>query len=339
MFLSMGLRFKADVEALNMSESIGNVKRHRRVPVVIREKEGYKLIYVPAISGESIAHAYQYNLVKVAETIYNENPPIDEWSKRGEFIKFADNKHLTPSLKQIVDAYKKSKNKNIEEFQHTFEKTAIKESIVADIGGFLYAEKPPVRRTSIFQTGYAVPIEEAIKESMIEAQVHARHVLAGLTGDEERKAQMLYYIEIASSIYGVTMNIDFDIIGKTSMVRVENAVDDDEIKRRIKTAIGALALTLGQGLFGAKRTRFNPILEVTDAVLVFSAPLPFTVSPPQKKNYICETINRAKRFTELLSKLGIKHCIKTYTYNYPEYSQNYENLEELLLKLLEELGI
>lgn len=337
MFLSLGIRFKANIEALNMSESIGNVTRHRRVPVVIKEKEGYKLIYVPAISGESLAHAYQYNIVKVAEILYNGNPPIDEWSKRGEFIKFADNQHLTPKLKQVIESYKKSKN--VEEFQHMFEKTAISESIVADIGGFLYAEKPPVRRTSVFQIGYAVPIEEAVKESMIEAQIHTRHVLTGLTGDEERKAQMLYYVEIASSVYGVTMNIDFDMIGKTSMVRIEKAVDDEEIKRRIKVAIGALALTLGQGLFGAKRTRFNPILEITDAVLVLSAPLPFTVSPPQKKNYISETINRVERYTKLLSRLGIEHYIKIYTYNYPEYSNNYENLEELFLMLLDELGI
>lgn len=339
MFLSLGVRFKADVEALNMSEGIGNVTRHRRVPVVIKEKEGYKLIYVPAISGESLAHAYQYNLVKVAEIIYDGTPPIDEWSKRGEFIKFADNQHLTPGLKHVLESYKNKKKKNAEEFQHAFEKTAIRESIVADIGGFLYAEKPPVRRTSVFQTGYAVPVEEAIKESMIEAQIHTRHVLAGLTGEEERKAQMLYYVEIASSVYGVTMNIDFDMIGKTSMVRVEKAVDDEEIKRRIKTAIGALALTLGQRLFGAKRTRFNPILEVVDAVLVLSTPLPFTVSPPQKRNYIPETLSRVKKYMELLSRLGIKHYIKTYTYNYPEYSHNYENLEELFLKLLDELGI
>lgn len=334
-FLSLGLRFKANVEALNMSETVGNVTRHRRVPVIIGGNGGFRLVYVPAISGESLAHAYQANLVEVAKVLYDGKPPVDPWSLRGEFVKFTDRTHLTDTLKQII-----ASKKSVEEKQHEFEKKAIEESIVADIGGFLYAENPPIRRTSVFQVGYAVPVEEYIKATAIEAQVHARQAIVGLTGEAERQAQMLYYVEVASAVYGVTFNIDFDGIGKTSMVRVEQVVSDEERRKRMKAAIGALALTLGEALFGAKRSRFNPILEVVDAVAVLSHPLGFTVSPPQKKDYIAETIMRAGKYKKLLESLGVKDSyVKIATYGYKEYRDNKESLEELFNWILGELGI
>ncbi len=333
MFLSMGVRFRANVEALNMAETVGNVARHRRAPAIVRTEEGLKLLYVPAISGESLAHAIQANLVETAKILYKEETPVDPWSLRGEFVKFADNKHLTPKLLQVVKA-----KMSVEEKQHAFEKTAIAESIVADIGGFLYAESPPVRRTSPLQVGYAIPVEESISITAIESQIHARQAPVGITREEERQAQMLYYVEVASAIYGVTINLDTGMIGQTSMVRVEPAVDEEERKRRIKTAIGALALTLGQNLFGAKRSRFNPILEVMNAAVAVSRPLPFTVSPPQKAGYIDETIARAKAYRELMRKIGAEVEVEVATYGYPGYQINMATLEDLFKWILEKLG-
>ncbi len=340
MFLSLGVRFKADVEALNMVESVGNVTKHRRVPVLIMDKDEYKLIYVPAISGESLAHAYQYNIVQIAKHIYGNKPPLDEWSLRGEFIKFADDNHLTPSLKELVTRFRKNKKAiGEEEYQHSFEKTAIRESITADIGGFLYTAGTPVRRTSPFQVGYAVPVEEAIRQSMIEAQLHTRNVMAGLkAGEQEARAQMLYYIEVASSVYGVTFNIDLDAIGRTSMVRVEDAVDEEERIRRVRIAVQALALTLGERRFGAKLSRIMPVLKVVNAVAALSTPLPFTVSPPQRRDYIQETIRRAEKYVELLGKTGINGRVDILTYNYTGHKQNYSTLEELFSAILDKLG-
>ena len=333
--LSLGLRFKANVEALNMSETVGNVTRHRRVPVIVSEKDGFRLIYVPAISGESLAHAYQVNLVEVAKVLYDGKPPVDPWSLRGEFVKFTDRAHLTDTLKSVI-----SSKKSTEEKQHEFEKTAIVESIVADIGGFLYAENPPVRRTSVFQVGYAIPVEEFIEATAIEAQVHTRQAVVGLEAEAERQAQMLYYVEVASAIYGVTFNIDLDGIGRTSMVRVEQVVNEEERKKRIKVAIGALALTLGEALFGAKKSRFNPVLEVLDAVAVISHPLGFTITPPQKKDYIKDTLKRATKYVEILRELGVSEgYVKIATYGYKDYKNNKESLEELFNWILSEIGI
>jgi len=334
MYLSLGMRFKANVEALNMSETVGNVSRHRRVPIITEEGGEYRLVYVPAISGESIAHAIQWNLVEVAKQLYGEKAPIDPWSKRGEFIKFGDSKHLTEELKSIIN-----QKIEVEKKQHLFEKTAIRESIVADVGGFLYAENPPVKRTSPLYVGYAVPVEDAIEVTAIEAQVHARQVPVGITKDEERQAQMLYYVEIASAIYGVTISLDVDSIGRTSMVKVEPAVSDEDRRTRLKATIGALALTMGQKLFGAKRSRFTPILEVINAVAVITDPLPFNVSPPQGRNYIENTIERVSKFKEMMERLGVKASVNTATYNYPKFEENKESLEELFLWIVSKLGV
>ncbi|RLE38702.1 type I-A CRISPR-associated protein Cas7/Csa2 [Candidatus Woesearchaeota archaeon] len=334
MYLSLGIRFKANVEALNMSETVGNVSRHRRVPIITEEDNEYRLIYVPAISGESIAHAIQWNLVRVAKQLYGENAPIDPWSERGEFIKFGDSKHLTKKLKDII-----GQKIEVEKKQHMFEVTAIRESIVADVGGFLYAENPPVRRTSPLYVSYAIPVEDAIEVTAIEAQVHARQVPVGITKEEERQAQMLYYVEIASAIYGVTISLDVDSIGKTSMVKVEPAVSEEERRIRLKATLGALALTMGQKLFGAKRSRFTPILEVTNAIATISDPLPFNVSPPQKRNYIEDTIERASKFKEMTEKLGVKTDISMATYKYPAFEGDKKSLEELFLWIASKLGV
>ncbi|ADV65296.1 type I-A CRISPR-associated protein Cas7/Csa2 [Desulfurococcus mucosus] len=321
--LCLAARVRANVEALNMTETIGNVSKHRRAPYIISTREGYKLVYVPAISGESLGHAFQANLVDAAQYIYGveKKPvPLDPYSARYEFVKFSDSKHLPESLKKILEESGKKKKEGIEELQHLFEKTAIQESIVADIGGFMLAEKMPVRRTSLFEVGYAVPVEEAVSESIIEAQMHARQAVVGLEVEEktsgkkageeagegkEAKQQMLYYVEVASTVYGMSMCIDLGSIGVTSMVKREEAVAKDEKLRRVKSALLALAMTFGLQLYGAKRSRFSPVLSIENMVAVISKPLPIAASPPQVSTYIEETVSRVQSTVAMLKKLGV----------------------------------
>jgi CRISPR-associated protein Csa2 len=61
--LSMSLRIEVNAEAFNAVETVGNLTKHRRAPMIIPTESGYRLIYVPAVSGESIANAYHRNLV------------------------------------------------------------------------------------------------------------------------------------------------------------------------------------------------------------------------------------------------------------------------------------
>ena len=64
--ISLGARLKLNAEALNMVESVGNYVRHRRVPIAFKKGDEFVLRYVPAISGESIAHGYQVILASLA---------------------------------------------------------------------------------------------------------------------------------------------------------------------------------------------------------------------------------------------------------------------------------
>ena len=311
--LSISLRVEVNAEAFNAVETVGNLTKHRRAPMVIPTQGGYKLIYVPAVSGEAIANAYQRNLVDIAKALYKSNPPLTQWDQRYEFSKFMDNKHLTPSLQKIIQ----SKPKDIIAAKHEFEKTAIKESIVADIAGFLYAEEAlPVKRTSKFYTGYMLPTYDSIEATAIEAQFHARHMPAetGTGAQAQRAAQMIYYVEIASALYGVTVTLDLEGIGRTSLVKIEDAVGPTERLNRIKVALAALqGLFLGIGL-GAKLTRFMPVKRIVSGVAIITAPIATTASPPHVPSYIEDTETKASKLASSLNKLGINTSYEVIAY-------------------------
>lgn len=325
MFISLGMRFIASVEALNMVETIGTLSKHRRAPIIVSRPDGYRVIYVPAISGEAIAHAYQAKIIELALKMYKE-PPLDAWSMRGELFKFMDNHHLTDSLKRIVTEASRGKNsrEQLERIKHEFEKTAIRENIIADIGGFLYAERPPIKRTSVFQVGYVVPVDDAIEATVIESQLHTRHAPVESKGveeeakeekaKEERAAQMLYYVEVGSAVYGLTFNIDLDAIGRTSLVKVENAIGEDERLKRIKIALLALSEVICEGRYGARRSRFLPIEKIESICVSVCTIGSFVVSPPQGKDFIKSTYQRAKGYEELLEKAGLKTKVDVYAY-------------------------
>ncbi|RLE60536.1 MAG: type I-A CRISPR-associated protein Cas7/Csa2 [Thermoprotei archaeon] len=357
MFVSLGVRFLANIEALNMVESVGNLTKHRRAPIVIRKDDEYKIVYVPAISGESFAHAYQVALVEVAKLIYGEKLPVDEWSLRGEFFKFGDKQHMPDELKALFGKVARKKVQEILSVKHEIEKKAIKLSLVADIGGFMVAEDLPIKRTSVFQVGYIIPTYDTIEATAIESQFHVRHVASETIGRtrgegeeageaeqrEARQAQMIYYIETASAVYGLTFNIDLEGIGRTSMIKVEDAVDEEERKRRIKVALGALAQTIAGISFGAKRSRFQPISDILSIVATVSDPKPFVVSPPQLPSFIEDTKQRADSYVKMLEKIGVKPNIKIIAYSkefeIPAGIVIAKTPEELFTKIFETVGI
>jgi len=335
-FLSLAARLEVNVEAFNAVETVGNLTKHRRAPMVVPTDSGYRLVYVPAVSGESLANAYQRALVDVARVVYrseNLKSPLTEWDERYEFSKFMDNAHLTKSLRDILGLSdeeagetKKGRDKpsgqrsarQVQDQKHEFEKMAVAESIVADIGGFLYAEKTPVKRTSKFYVGYLLPVYDAVDSIAIEAQFHARHMPAETVRDEgeekARRAQMIYYVEVASAVYGLSFALDISGIGVTSLVRLEEAVSREERARRVKVALGALQLLFTGVGFGAKLSRFTPVKRVISAVATVSHPHPFVASPPQLNNYIRETVERVLKYRSLVSKLGITPELRVVVY-------------------------
>jgi len=324
-FLSLGLRAVVNVEALNMVESVGNIVRHRKAAVVYRHGDSYVIRWVPAVSGESIAHSYQSWLANLAAL---RGLPVCEYCSRGEFVKHADRRvfgslaweqelarkaESVEAEKERKRAGKEAKEKSGEdlskvyvEFIHEFEKTVVANCVVEDIGGFLYAGKVPVKRTSRIASSYMIPALDAVEKAVVESQFQVRH--APTASQKWEEAQMPYNVEVASAVYAISFYIDLDQVGCTSAVKRE-CLDTVERKKRVELALDALALMLDTRIFGAKQTRFNPVVEYEVVLATLSHPLPFNVSPPASgRDFALDTANRARVFTEATNSTVSLHA-------------------------------
>jgi len=284
-FLSIRGRVLINVEALSMTESVGNYVKHRRVPVVLQEEGGYSVYFVPAISGESIAHGYQEVL---AQTAFSENPPLPvcKLCSKGIFLK---------STNESV--FKESFGKSSPKDDNELEKIILKECIVEDVGGFLYAHGGRnIKRTSNFYTGYMIPVRESLQNVVIEPQLHTRYALGtSFVKKGAERGQMLYYVELASAPYVFSFDLDTKYIGKTSFVYQhvgELAVNDR--KMRLKATLNAIQKFLLEMLFGAKKTRFLPVVDWESVCISVSDDV-WTVPSPFTTNYIERAKLKQKR--------------------------------------------
>ncbi len=278
MFLSIGVRFEANVEALNMVETAGNYGKHRRVPYLIEEKGKLKTVYVPAMSGESLAHAYQEHLVSEA---LSASLPVCEDCQRGEFYKSMNKVHLQKKVNPIPSEPTK------------IEEVIVEACVVEDVGGFLYAEKPPVRRSSAFQVSYALPVKSVALFATSEPQLHARHAQMDASSKKGNASeQMIYYVETGTALYGFTFNLDLDAIG-VSAITSKPILEENEIKKRREASLKALFRMLSSGQFGAKLSRFFPVGGITELIVTVTEH-PFVVTSPIYDDYIEKTRRRLK---------------------------------------------
>lgn len=324
-FLSLSSRILVNVEALNMVESIGNFVRHRRAPIVVPTNTGFVLKYVPVISGESLAHAYQEI---IADLGAKSNIKVCENCRAGYFIKHSDDSVLEDWAK-----------KALEEGAEGFEKAIIENCVVEDIGGFLYAGEVPVKRTSRFQVGYMIPALDTVTSTAVEAQFHVRYA-------KTKEQQSIYNVEVGSAIYTFGFNLNIDGIGMTSSFKVEKAIPDEEREKRIELAIKALNTLMINAFFGAKRSRFMPIWEILNAVVVVSHPIPITADPPHTRNYIVNTAKKASSSKMFIGggKLKFDESIWIGVYKSAEETlpiaegvEEIDNLSKLFEKALKEI--
>lgn len=295
-FVSIRGRVLINVEALNMTESVGNYVKHRRVPIIM--PESYATYFAPAISGESIAHGYQLVLAEVSR------------SKGLPVCKLCSNGYLLKSTNDAV--FKESFGTNPPEGEHEFEKYVIEHCVVEDVGGFLYAPRAGgrnVKRTSNFFVGYMIPVREALENVVIEPQLHTRYALGTPFVEEGGRAggQMIYYVELASAAYTFSFDLDTKYIGRTafSLGHVGEKVANDR-KDRIETSLEALSKFLREMLFGAKRSRFLPVIEWESLVIAVSDDI-WTVPSPFSKDYVQRAEDKLKRVnynTKLFKYLG-----------------------------------
>ena len=300
-FLSVGVRAIVNVEALNMVESVGNIVRHRKVAVVYKSGPGYVVRWVPAVSGESMAHSYQSILADLAR---KRGLPVCSYCSAHEFVKHADVRIFgdLPWEKQLASKLEASEKSRSQEasaalsLMHEVEKTIISNCVVEDVGGFLYAGRTPVKRTSRFFCSYMIPSLDSIEKAVVEPQFQVRH--APTASQKWDKAQMPYNVEVGSAVYTWSFYIDLSSIGCTSMVKVE-CLDSKTRAERVKLAIDALALMLENRMFGAKQSRFQPVISYEAILVALSDQIPFTVSPPAMGlTFIEDTKKRADAFSK-----------------------------------------
>ncbi len=288
-WLSLSARVLINVEALNMVESVGNYTRHRRAPMVVYDEKSktFTVKFVPAISGEAIAHAYQVHLVEFAKKL---GLPVCDRCEKGEFVKRSVEEHKP---KGLTSSGSKG-SLNPQDYAHEFEKAVIRECVVEDIAGFLHTGTVPVKRTSCVQFGYIIPALENITAVALEPEFHVRYTLTAA-----RREQMIYYVEVGSAIYVISAAIDLSRIGFTSMIKRELVVSREEKLRRVEAALNALYVTVGQGAFGAKLSRFLPDYQVLSMVVAVSRDIPFNVKSGHRRTYIKDTARSAEIFARM----------------------------------------
>ena len=313
--ISGSFRFLINTESLNGVETVGNLSRHRTAPVVLKTSVGYLVRYVPAISGESLAHAYQVALVDLAK---KEKLPVGVYSSRYDFIKFSTDEVLK---EEKIDPPKKP------EHARKFEVDVMLHDVVADVGGFMYAGNPPVRRTSRVKFGYMIPalIGDDIP-AQLEAQFHVRSSQSG---------QMIYNVEVSSALYVMPFSLDEDLIAVPS-TEGEKVEGEEELEKqrelRVKVAIQALYSVL-TGNFGGKKSRFLPSMKLMSGVVTVTD-FPFVPEPGHSNDYVKTTMQRLSKAQGIFNGKGKAYVINNEGVEEGEGAVKVSNVEELVEKLM-----
>ncbi|MGC9187530.1 MAG: type I-A CRISPR-associated protein Cas7/Csa2 [Fervidicoccaceae archaeon] len=305
-YISVRGRIWLEAEAMNMVESVGNYVKHRKVPIIVKKEDRYVTFFVPAISGESIAHGYQQVL---AQQLLRDGDKVCPLCSKGIFLKSTNSEVYEYSTGKTPPQKSKeeSKEQTIKKAQE-IEETIIQSCGVEDIGGFLYAEEVNVKRTSSFYTGYMIPVREVVELTTVDPQLHSRYALGTMFVSEEKKdenkvkasGQTIYYVEVGSSVFTFSFDIDTSTIGKYTFIteKYGEPVPNVDPLKRSKSALRALERFLFDFPVGAKRTRFNPSdirwesigLAVSDDV--FTLPSSFT------KDYLSRAISKMMEYSK-----------------------------------------
>ncbi len=305
-FVSLGLRAIVNLEALNMVESVGNIVRHRKAAIVYKRGGSYVVRWVPTVSGESLAHSYQQHLATVA---IKRRLPVCEYCERGEFVKHADvrifgsrdwERKLAEKLETVEKGRQRGRGAQVDPLalMREVELEIVKGCVVEDVGGFLYAGRMPVKRTSRFSSSFLVPALDAVEKAVVEPQFMVRH--APTASQRWEQAQMPYNVEVGSAVYAWSFYLDASGIGCISTVSRECLPLEERVKR-VEAALDALAVMLESRLFGAKLSRFMPVVGYEAVLVTVARPLPFNVSPPAiGLGFIRETVRRARSYEKLV---------------------------------------
>jgi CRISPR-associated protein Csa2 len=325
-FVSFGFRFRVDVEAMNMVESVGNYSRHRTAPIIRQVLEDgnvrYEVQFLPIVSGQSLANAYMRALVDIA---VRKPLPVCETCRNYNVL------NGFPKRPNIVDESDSADKR-------------ITECVIEDVTGFMATEEKgrAIRRTSRIQFSHLIPDADSANHVPPMPQFHVRY--------GEKETQTIYNIESASAIYTLVVNIDVDGIGKGVSITTSDR------EARVEAALDALMLMLNGGYIGAKKSRYFPQMELLGAIAVVSNPYPFVVSPPKAKLnndgallpwYLEDTLRRALEFKKIFNNATLRLYYIDNEFNWiPSVNvgndvkiEEVDNLNALIIKVKETLNL
>ncbi|AEM38301.1 CRISPR-associated autoregulator, DevR family [Pyrolobus fumarii 1A] len=306
-YLTLTARLLVNVEALNMAETVGNLARHKRIPMVVpvegEEGAALELRMMPAISGQSLAHGYQRVLARRALA---KGLPVCKLCEQGVFVKHASDEVLerlrglgdagATTLLQLVSDMKKVRRPSSEQaarFVSSFEEGVVRSCVVEDVGGFLYAGRLPVRRTSRVSFSYMIPSLQYVNAVGVEGVLHARHdpVAVG--------EQMIYVVEVGAALYTFSVLVDLCGIGVVERQDGGETVLEDRVER-VRVAVEALGELVSGAAFGAKRSRILPHWEVESIAAAVVEGFRFQMPGGHHAGYIREAAERLSRASRLL---------------------------------------
>ncbi|CAB3287755.1 CRISPR-associated protein Cas7/Cst2/DevR [Methanocaldococcus lauensis] len=318
MFLRLSGRMRLNSQSLNAQGGGGtNYVEITKAKVSIKDDDKWKILEVPAISGNMVKHWHFVNFVDFfRETEYGNN--LTEKALRYNGARFGQET--------------KAKKANGSEIELKDESEIIKNFADADVHGFL-APKTGVRRVSLVKTSFLLPTEDFIKEvdeRLVYAVKHNRVDVdekGAIKSGEEQTAQMLFNREYATGLYGFEIILDLGFVGIPQSSPLNLVIEEDERKARIKSALKALIPMLS-GYIGANLARAFPVFKLEEFIAVVGEkPIPALVH-----GFYEDYVEVSKNVVENAKKIGFD--IEAFGYNVG-FGEDISSVEELISIIIE----
>jgi len=280
MYVRLAGRVRVNTASLNAQGTVGNVIELARAHILLRTEKGYELMEVPVVTGNSLKHWHFVHFV----SMYTE----------------LDGKNLCEYCKRLIGYRSPDRDGKDEEY-------FVRKCAGEDVHGFLQPENN-VRRESLVKISFLLPVEDL--ETRFDTITHNR-VVVSERGTIERgeRGMMLFKRQYASAVYGFSMVLDLEYVGRLLYDPSHRAVvDDEEIRRRSKAALLALVPLLA-GEIGASRSRAQPAWKVEELIAAWSQkPIP-PLTHGHYKDYVEQSIRTLATYAKLS---GVSAQVITY---------------------------
>lgn len=270
MYVRLAGRVRVNTASLNAQGTVGNVIELARAHILLRTERGYELMEMPVVTGNSLKHWHFVHFVSM-------------YSELG-------GKNLCEYCKRLMGYRSPDKQGKDEEY-------FVRKCAGEDIHGFLQPENN-VRRESLVKMSFLLPVEDL--ETRFDTITHNRVVVSERgTIEEGERGMMLFKRQYASAVYGFSMVLDLEYVGRLLYDANHRAVvDDEEIKRRSKAALLALVPLLS-GDMGASRSRAQPAWRVEELIAAWSQkPIP-PLTHGHYKDYVEQFVRMLATYVKL----------------------------------------